>query len=52
VGSVIEAAVPYSLGWDVVFVCGCIRHVEKLVGATLYRYGVAYTKPPKSPREL
>ncbi len=51
-GATIEAAVPYSPGWDPVFVSACIRHVEKLDGPTLFRYGAAYSKPPKSPRDL
>jgi hypothetical protein len=50
-GSTIEVAVPYSPGWDAIFVSACIKHVEDLPGGTLFRYGAAYTKPPKSPRD-
>ena len=40
--SAIEIAAPYSPGWPAVFVPACIKHVDKLPGATLFRYGVAY----------
>ncbi len=40
--SAIEVAAPYSPGWPAIFVPACIKHVEKLPGATLFRYGVAY----------
>jgi hypothetical protein len=51
VGSAIEVAVPYSPGWDAVFVSAHIKHVEELPGGTLFRYGAAYTKPAKRPRD-
>jgi hypothetical protein len=40
--SAIEVAAPYSPGWPAVFVPACIKHVDELPGATLFRYGVAY----------
>jgi hypothetical protein len=46
----IEAAVPYTPGWDAIFVSARIKHIEGLPGGTLFRYGAAYTLPPKSPR--
>lgn len=48
VDSPIEIAAPYSPGWDAIFLPACIKHVEQLPSATLFRYGVAYT--PKTPR--
>jgi hypothetical protein len=51
VNSMIEVAVPYSPGFEAIFVPACIRHVEELPGGMLFRYGAAYTRPPKSPRE-
>ena len=50
IDSDIEAAVPYSPGWDPVFVPARVRHVAELPGGTLFRYGAAYSKPAKSPR--
>jgi len=49
--SLIEAAVPYTPGWDAIFVSARIKHVEGLPGGALFRYGAAYTKPPKSTRD-
>ncbi|HME11865.1 MAG TPA: PilZ domain-containing protein [Candidatus Acidoferrum sp.] len=46
--SMIEVAVPYTPGWDALFVPACIKHVEELPGGTLFRYGAAYTTPPKT----
>lgn len=50
VESVIEVAAPYSPGWHAIFVPACVRHVEQLPSGTLFRYGAAYTQPPKSAR--
>ena len=49
--SMIEVAVPYSPGWDAIFVPACIKHIEELPGGTLFRYGAAYTTPPKNSRK-
>jgi hypothetical protein len=48
--SLIEVALPYSPGWDAMFVPARIKHIEKLPGGALFRYGAAYTSPPKSRR--
>jgi hypothetical protein len=42
VDSVIEIAVPYSLGAPAIFVAAAIRHVEVLSNGSLFRYGAAY----------
>jgi hypothetical protein len=47
VGAEIEVAVPYTPGWDPVFVTARIRHVEELPSGTQFRYGVAYAKATK-----
>jgi len=43
----IEAAVPYEPGMSI-FVPAQIANVSELQGATLFRYGVAYVRSPKS----
>jgi hypothetical protein len=48
VESVVEVAVPYSLGAPAIFVAAIIRHVELLSSGSLFRYGAAYA--PRSSR--
>jgi hypothetical protein len=40
-------AVPYTPGWDPVFVSARIKYAGELLGGTQFRYGVAYTKATK-----
>ena len=51
VNSMIEVAVPYSPGFEAIFVPACIKHIEDLPGGTLFRYGAAYTTLPKNSRK-
>jgi hypothetical protein len=45
--SQIAVAVPYSPGWDAIYVPACIKHIDSLPGGALFRYGAAYITPPK-----
>jgi hypothetical protein len=47
----IQVAVPYSPGWEALFVPACIKHIEPLPGGKIFRYGAAYTDPPKKRRD-
>jgi len=40
----IEVAAPYEPGTPAIFVPAQIRHVEKLLGGTTFRHGVAYLR--------
>jgi hypothetical protein len=52
VGATIGVAVPYTPGWDPVFVPARITHVGEVPGGTQFRYGVAYTKTAKNKPEF
>jgi PilZ domain len=43
--TLIDAALPYSLGQQALFVPAAIKRVEELPAAGLFRYGCAYVKP-------
>jgi PilZ domain-containing protein len=44
--SMVQVALPYFLGSASIFVFAEIKHVEDVLGGTLFRYGAAYLKTP------
>jgi hypothetical protein len=44
--SMVQVALPYFRGSASIFVFAEIKHVEDLLGGTLFRYGAAYLKTP------